>query len=484
MEYSSSLTSIKFTFLIVTAAIFSLIFDGLTAIQFFLLLGLCVLLALGNKGNKQIRRSLSIAYRNEVPPPAFGRRHAQLEWSFPFILMISAIYPLIAILLLLGIILTYSKPIFTWYRSEQDAATKRELAIERISSEPFDVIFYVAGPSNSAYQINQWLPVAERMSIKSAICVRNLALLEEIGHSTVPMFFAKSQYDIETIKDTSGASVFLYPANPQQNAQALRHSSVQHYFINHGESDKVVNQSKFLMAYDKILIAGPLAEQRLKVANLPLRDNQIEYVGRPQVDILLKKVCGHVAVQRILYAPTWEGFVDEADYSSVSSFGVSILEQILLDRKVEVVVKPHPFTGSRKVSTKEALKRMKVMEKEHPNLTVLGHEHKIYDQMNWCDLMIADIGSVVNDFLATAKPAVVTSVQGLPLKDLHTKFPTTTGTYVIDDPLSINNLINEISFNDPMAKIRSEVRAMSLGEFEHGSLAQFENVVKSGIKRL
>ncbi len=200
------------------------------------------------------------------------------------------------------------------------------------------------------------------------------------------------------------------------------------------------------------------------------------------MEIFLEDSERSTSIRKILFAPTWEGFVSEADYTSVSNFGIALLESILLNKDVDVVFKPHPFTGSRKPSAKVALKQIEAMEKEYPNLTVLGHEHKIYPQMNWCDLMIADIGSVVNDFLATGKPAIVTSVQGVPLTELHTRFPTTNGTYAIDDPANINELVHVISLNDPMADIRNEVRKASLGDFKTSSLEQFENVVRAGIR--
>jgi CDP-glycerol glycerophosphotransferase (TagB/SpsB family) len=234
------------------------------------------------------------------------------------------------------------------------------------------------------------------------------------------------------------------------------------------------------MAYDKLLVSGPLARQRLQGAGLPLRQNQIEYVGRPQVEIFLKKAVTTESIKRILYAPTWEGFVHEADYSSVSEFGIALLDKLLQNREFEVVLKPHPFIGLRASKSKSAFKSIQAMTKRYQNLKVLEHESQIYDQMNWCDLMIADIGSVVNDFLATEKPIIVTSVQGLHRDSLLEKFPTTRGAYIIDDPAMIIDVISTIAQNDPMRKTRTEVRKASLGDFSDGSLSQFERVVRNG----
>lgn len=224
-----------------------------------------------------------------------------------------------------------------------------------MKNDPIDAIFYVSGPIDSGYQINQWIPVAERMNVKSAICVRKYWLLAEINDTSLPVYYAQKAEDIETVKETSGARIFLYPANPTDNATSLRHADIQHYFINHGESDKVVNQSKLLMAYDKLLVAGPMAKNRLESAGLPVREGQVEYVGRPQLEIFPDSVEESSPIRKVLYAPTWEGFLKEVDYSSVSKFGIRMLEGVLSNPEIEVVFKPHSFTGSSRASTKAAL---------------------------------------------------------------------------------------------------------------------------------
>ena len=64
---------------------------------------------------------------------------------------------------------------------KKSAAKKIEAqAIKRIKENRFDVILYASGPKDSGYQINQWIPVAEQMKWKSAVCVRKFYLLDEI----------------------------------------------------------------------------------------------------------------------------------------------------------------------------------------------------------------------------------------------------------------------------------------------------------------
>jgi hypothetical protein len=467
--------------LILSAIAVAVLFNGWTLEQIVLLLVLVVLAGLTDKGNRLIERKLTIANRGDLGAPPFSDVHRVVCWSFGPIFVLSAFLPWVAVGFTVAAILILMKPLAAVFAAAKTGKRIRKQAIDRMKSEKFDVVFYVSGPDESGYQINQWIPVAERMSVKSAICVRRFSLLSEIDETSIPVYFARTAEDLEVVKNIGDAKVFLYPANPRDNATSLRHAEIQHYFINHGESDKIVNQSKLLMAYDKLLVAGPMAKGRLEAAGLPVRDNQVEYVGRPQIEIFLEKVEKPGPIRKILYAPTWEGFVKEANYSSVSEFGLKMLEQVLTNPEIEVVFKPHPFTGSRLASTKAALDAIRSMADKYSNLRVLGHQQKIYPQMNWCDLMIADIGSVVNDFLATGKPVIVTSVKGVPLEALRKEFPTTRGTYIVEDPTEVGGLLAAISEGDPMADIRNEVRTQSLGDFPEGSLARFEHMVKTGI---
>lgn len=468
--------------LLVTGALVSVSNGGLTTLQICLLLILITLAGLAKKGNRIFTRKLTLVCRDDVGPLPFGGSHNLIIWTFGPIFILSALLPWLTAILIIGVLAAFAVPIGKLANAGNAAQEAKARAMLRIGENGFDVIFYASGPRSSGYQINQWIPVAERMKWKSAICVRKLYLLDEIDETAIPVYYAAKAEDIEALKNLGRSSVFLYPANWQDNAKSLRHAEMQHYFINHGESDKSVNQSKFLMAYDKLLVAGPMAKSRLEMAGLTLRENQVEFVGRPQLEIFLEKNDQFGPIRKVLYAPTWEGFVKEADYSSVSNFGLSMLESLLTDRNLEVNFKPHPFTGSRSQETKAALEAITLLAEKHPNLKVLGKDDKIYPQMNWCDLMIADIGSVVNDFLATGKPIILTSVQGLPIKALHASFPTTRGTYVIETPEKISDILLLISKHDPVREDRQQVRKDSLGDFPEGSLARFEDIVQAGIK--
>ena len=48
----------------------------------------------------------------------------------------------------------------------------------------------------------------------------------------------------------------------------------------------------------------------------------------------------------MLYAPTWEGWTQDLNQSSVLPMGVEIVRTLLATPGIRVVYKPHPLTGT------------------------------------------------------------------------------------------------------------------------------------------
>jgi hypothetical protein len=215
-----TLPKINLTLLLLSAMMVSFFFDGLTAFQFWLLIIFISLLLLSKQGDRQIRRKLSLAFREDIPNPAFNKLHILLGCCFSPIFLTSIFASTIAAGLSFLVVIAYIKPIIKLIQARQTGDAVEAMAIERVAAHPFQALFHVTGPEKSGYQINQWIPVAERMDIASAICVRELRLLDEIDQTSVPVFFARDITDIEKVVK-HGVRVFLYSANFQKNAQTL-----------------------------------------------------------------------------------------------------------------------------------------------------------------------------------------------------------------------------------------------------------------------
>jgi hypothetical protein len=361
-----------------------------------------------------------------------------------------------------------------WLRHLREIEPLHRLALHRPK-----VVLYLSGASGCAYQGNMWIPVLEKLDAKVAIVARERHILSGLIPTKLPVFYMTSMRELEFLERVGVRSV-LYPANPQKNTQMLRFYRMNHFFINHGESDKVVNQSKFLMAYDKLLVAGPLAEQRLQDAGIPMRPGQVVHVGRPPVELLLKRVAQvNQPIRRILYAPTWEGFVEEANYSSVSEFGLNLLQSLVAAKRWEIIFKAHPFTGSRKAANKQALSNLN--ELFSSRITVTEPTSSIYELMNDADLMITDISSTIPDYLYTLKPMILTNPAGLSRNEMHATYPSSRATYILDDPQSAAQMVKAIADNDTMISDRQSIARLILGDKPDQSIATFNRIINESL---
>ncbi len=345
------------------------------------------------------------------------------------------------------------------------------------------LVIYISGLEDVAYQCNMWIPVLEKLDARCAIVIRERRIAAGLLPTSMPVYFFESMRDLEFL-EKCGVRTILYPANTQKNTNSLRFFKMNHFFINHGESDKVVNQSKFLMAYDKLLVAGPLAERRLRDAGLPVRNEQVVHVGRPQTELLLsRKDKPASAVRTILFAPTWEGFVEEANYASINEYGMQLLQALAERSDFKVLFKPHPYTGTAKPNeTGIYLKRMLELAERSQNIEVIAATRPIFDCMNESDLMITDVSSVLNDYLYTLKPMILTNPKLETHDHLRAEFPSSAATYILDRGEDITSLIGEIIQDDRMFDQRKLVCADSLGEFPEGSLARFASVIYESIR--
>jgi hypothetical protein len=342
------------------------------------------------------------------------------------------------------------------------------------------VILHLSGLSGTAYQGNMWIPVMEQLDAKVAIVARERHIVSGLIPTKLPVFYMNSMRELELLEQVAVRTV-LYPANTQKNTHMMRFAKMNHFFINHGESDKVVNQSKFLMGYDKLLVAGPLAEKRLHDAGIPMRPDQVVHIGRPPVQLLLNRP-PHLpsSITTILYAPTWEGFVEAANYSSVSEFGLTLLKSLVSVRCWKVVFKPHPLTGTKDPATKRALQKATKLC-ESTGVHVAGDETSIYSLMNEADLMITDISSTIPDFLFTMKPMVLTNPASLPHTEMHATYQSSRATYILDDPETAAQHIKAIQINDTMSADRIAISRFILGDMACDAIQTFNRVINESL---
>jgi tetratricopeptide (TPR) repeat protein len=352
------------------------------------------------------------------------------------------------------------------------------LRYELLERHQPQVVLYVAGMNmnNVGYHVNMWIPVLEKLDVRTAIILRQSHLQSSIMPTSVPLYCLPSLRDLELLQQAKVRTV-LYPGNSSDNVHMLRFHKMKHFFINHGESDKCVNQNRLMLAYNKLLVAGPLAKARLRKAGINLQLNQAIEVGRPNLELLLDQETDFPREPKVvLYAPTWEGIVDEADYSSVSSFGARLLHRLAGCGRVKVVFKAHPRTGTARKTTHESLQEMLRYCRSH-GFEVVAPASDIYPHLNRADVLITDISSLINEFLYTRKPVILTNPDLLPHDKMVGEYPSARGAYILDSPDSIGGILEHIATEDGKFKDRLTTSAYTLGRIPEGSFNRFNRVI-------
>lgn len=201
-------------------------------------------------------------------------------------------------------------------------------------------------------------------------------------------------------------------------------------------------------------------------------------MGRPQAEILLDKINAPKEIKTILYAPTWEGFVDDVNYSSVEESGFQKIKSIIESGKYKLIFKPHPYTGSRNEETRVWLHEMEQVCKEN-DVEVVDKMVPIHELMNRSDALITDISSVLNEFLVTQKPIFLFNVKKKDGESLYSEFPSSRASYVIEENSNMLAMIDAVSESDSLFDIRNSVKKDSLSEFPEGSARRFISFVES-----
>ncbi len=211
-----------------------------------------------------------------------------------------------------------------------------------------EVLVYFGGRRESSYQLTMWLSTLERLPQRTVVLLRDPKVLADLPATSLPVLCVPGSVDLMAL-DLSSAHVGLFAANVGNSLHVLRLPHLMTVFIGHGDSDKSASSSPFAKAYDEIWVAGPAGRERYRRAQVGVRDEDIVEVGRPQLDgLLATAVRTDHPVPTLLYAPTWEGWNSEQQYTSLDSMGVELVAAALASSPpVRVIYKPHPFTGRR-----------------------------------------------------------------------------------------------------------------------------------------
>ena len=368
-----------------------------------------------------------------------------------------------------------------WARSflASDAIERHTADLEAaIAATGAQVVLYFSADAEGTYQLNQWLPVIDRLDRPVLLLLREVGHLDRMLPTRHPVVVCRRHRDVE-VALACDPRVTLYVGTAGRNIHFLRYGRPLHVFLNHGDSDKVSSANPVVKVYDRLFVAGPVAIDRYRAAGIELGDERFEVVGRPQLDGVLS---GGQRVGQgpptLLYAPTWEGFFEAADYSSVERQGVALIRHLLTHHPdIRIVFKPHPASGTVRPQARAAVSEIERLLRDAGAPHVLAADQPELDLLAWfdrADVLLSDISAVVTDFLATDKPYLVTNPRGLTMDEFRARFPSHDAAYVIDADLSdLDDQLAAAFGDDPLADERQRMKLRVLGDTPDGALPAF-----------
>ncbi|HHF5975265.1 TPA: CDP-glycerol glycerophosphotransferase [Haemophilus influenzae] len=154
--------------------------------------------------------------------------------------------------------------------------------------------------------------------------------------------------------DALTEGVIFYPFNAQSNCRAVANRKLTHIFITHGESNKITSVKPITRIYDHVITAGKAGVDRFlshKIFSqydvdtgriIPMGDT---FIGKTGLD------CTGKGTPVIFYAPTWEGGIEQENYSSLAHINQVVATILQLSEYYQVkhvAIRPHPNTGHRR----------------------------------------------------------------------------------------------------------------------------------------
>jgi hypothetical protein len=356
----------------------------------------------------------------------------------------------------------------------------------KVSALHSQVMIYHTGTDDSIHQINMWLSVVEKLGRPALVVMRERNCFAELAPTSLPVVCIPGAVEFMTFS-LPEIRVALYTANVGKTIHMLREPGVRHVFIGHGDSDKTASFNPFSKVYSEIWVAGEGGRDRYRRAAVGIRDEDIVEVGRPQLEgiTIITAGVGDGPVT-VLYAPTWEGWTGDPAHSSLMRTGPTLVERLVALPNVRVIYKPHPFTGtvSAEADAADAKIRAVIARAGDGNRTVAGTAVTLYDCFNQSDLLIADISSVLTDFIYSQKPYVVANLTGLSDEDFRMRFPSVGTAYLLDpDAERIESILDVIRRGDPLAAERRALKHYLLGPDEPDAMTRFAAAVDAAYEQ-
>ncbi|MGC1213002.1 MAG: CDP-glycerol glycerophosphotransferase family protein [Micromonospora sp.] len=444
----------------------------------------------GRAATPAFTRNIDLGALRRVPvPPAWAQRLAGLRLPLLNVLLVpaavlAALVDRVAPVVVTGLVtlaagvVTAAVLALTWLRGRGRSPGVLPAVHDWMARERPEVALYFAGPAKDVYQANMWLAPTEATGRRAVVLLRNEDAFRALADTRLPVICVPAGVDFMNL-DLTSIKVALYAANVGANIHMLREPGITHVFVGHGDSDKQASVNPYSKVYDEVWVAGPAGRERYARAGVGVLDRDIVEIGRPQLAGV--HTFGSAEADpsfTVLYAPTWEGWLDDDPYhTSLVQMGERIVSGLLAAGGVRVIYKPHPLTGSR--SKKAAAVHDRIVARIRAaggdtdatsldgtaHLVVTGRTPALFDCFNATDLLVSDVSSVVSDFVQSGRPYVVANPGDLPEDEFRRTFPTARAAYLLSSDCGELEKIVAVTRagDDPMIEARRELKEYLLG---------------------
>jgi len=331
-------------------------------------------------------------------------------------------------------------------------------------------VVHFGGARFSEYQIQMWLPYFDQIGDPYLVLVRDAHLMKGTAACTsAPIVLAPGQNVLDKLLPESVRACF-YSNHAQKNTALVRHGELLHIQLMHGDSDKAISRSALSLMYDRVFVAGRAGVDRYHRHGVDIPEHKFRLVGRPQLhDIRVgerERAEGEAPV--LLYVPTWTGFTEDVNYSSLNE-GKRIVEAAVA-RGATVVFRTHPYTRTNAAYQAHAEEIRALLaadaartSRPHRWGPAAEREWSLADCINGSDVAVCDISGAASDWLFCGRPFAMTDPRGL-REEYLAEFPLAEGSYQLEPGAdNIEKVLDELLDTDSKAALRAEVREYYLG---------------------
>lgn len=297
---------------------------------------------------------------------------------------------------------------------------------------------------DAAFHVDLWYPYIASVDSGAIIVIRSRMLFNRLLRTRpeLPLVYAKNGYLAEQlVSNCPNLIAVLYVSNTGNTVHFLRFNHVSHVFVGHGDSEKAASSHKFFRAYDEVWTAGRAHIDRFRATGMNHDGLGFRVVGRPTLRGLLN---AQPDQDSFLYLPTWEGFQAEQDYTSIRA-SEEFIPNVVDLTGLGATVKFHPWAGKRETAFHEVEARLgTVRTDQKAPIEVVERGELAADRMKSASFLIADISSVVSDFLPTGRPIFLFVPQDRQVRTSTSAMPMESYCYVFHDEASLLEQIRRV----------------------------------------